>query len=99
MKKLLCTAALLLAFAVPASAKTILFIGNSFTFGANSAAHYYKPETVTDLNGPHRQWQDGRRRARDLQGVHETGRPGLHGQCRNGGRQGHGLSLCRKNAP
>ena len=43
--------ALLLA-ATPASAKTVLFVGNSFTFGANSAAHYYKPDTVTDLNGP-----------------------------------------------
>src|ERR1700677_2450301 len=43
--------ALLLA-ATPASANTILFVGNSFTFGANSAAHYYKAETVTDLNGP-----------------------------------------------
>jgi hypothetical protein len=49
MKKLVL--ALLLA-ATPASAKTILFVGNSFTFGANSAAHYYKSETVTDLNGP-----------------------------------------------
>jgi hypothetical protein len=49
MKKLVL--ALLLA-ATPASAKTILFVGNSFTFGANSAAHYYKPDTVTDLNGP-----------------------------------------------
>lgn len=37
---------------VPAQARTILFIGNSFTYGANSAFHYYKPETVTDLNGP-----------------------------------------------
>jgi len=49
--------ALALALAVtPAGAqekaKTILFVGNSFTFGANSAAHYYKPDTVTDLNGP-----------------------------------------------
>ena len=43
--------ALVLA-ATPAGARTILFVGNSFTFGANSAAHYYKPETVTDLNGP-----------------------------------------------
>jgi hypothetical protein len=43
--------ALLLA-ATPASAKTILFVGNSFTFGAGSAAHYYKSETVTDLNPP-----------------------------------------------
>src|SRR5471030_1768847 len=43
--------ALVLA-ATPVEAKTILFVGNSFTFGANSAAHYYKPDTVTDLNGP-----------------------------------------------
>jgi hypothetical protein len=35
-----------------AQAKTILFVGNSFTFGAGSAAHYYKSETVTDLNPP-----------------------------------------------
>jgi hypothetical protein len=41
-----------LLLATPASAKTILFVGNSFTFGANSAAHYYHPDTVTDLNGP-----------------------------------------------
>jgi hypothetical protein len=55
MKKYAVTLALLLA-ATPAGAqekiKTILFVGNSFTFGANSAAHYYKPDTVTDLNGP-----------------------------------------------
>ena len=38
--------------ATPAGAKTILFVGNSFTFGANSAAHYYRADTVTDLNGP-----------------------------------------------
>ena len=44
-------AAALLAFASPVSARTILFIGNSFTFGANSAVHYYKADTVTDLNG------------------------------------------------
>jgi len=51
MKKLGFALALVLA-ATPAGAKTILFVGNSFTFGANSAAHYYKPDTVTDLNGP-----------------------------------------------
>ena len=51
MKKLGLTLALLLA-ATPAGAKSILFVGNSFTFGANSAAHYYKSDTVTDLNGP-----------------------------------------------
>jgi hypothetical protein len=37
----------LLLAATPVSAKTILFVGNSFTFGANSAAHY-KSDTVTD---------------------------------------------------
>src|SRR4051812_49144159 len=51
MKKYLLCLALLLA-ATPAGAKTILFVGNSLTFGANSAAHYYKPDSVTDLNGP-----------------------------------------------
>jgi hypothetical protein len=51
MKKLRFAFALVLA-ATPVEAKTILFVGNSFTFGANSAAHYYKPDTVTDLNGP-----------------------------------------------
>lgn len=49
MKKLVLAA---LFLATPAAAKTILFVGNSFTFGANSPAHYYKPDTVTDLNGP-----------------------------------------------
>jgi len=51
MRKLAVAAALLLA-ASPVEARTILFIGNSFTFGANSAVHYYKADTVTDLNGP-----------------------------------------------
>ena len=51
MRALAFAAALLLAVA-PAQARTILFIGNSFTFGANSAVHYYKADTVTDLNGP-----------------------------------------------
>jgi hypothetical protein len=51
VRKVALLAALLLA-AAPAEAGTILYIGNSFTFGANSAAHYYKADTVTDLNGP-----------------------------------------------
>ena len=34
-----------------AVAGTILFIGNSFTFGFGSAVRYYRPDTVTDLNG------------------------------------------------
>jgi hypothetical protein len=50
-KIFLCAGALLL-WVAPASARAILFIGNSFTYGANSPAHYYKAETVTDLNGP-----------------------------------------------
>jgi len=50
MRKFLVAALLTLPMA--AQAKTIVFIGNSFTFGANSAAHYYKSDTVTDLNGP-----------------------------------------------
>jgi hypothetical protein len=29
---------------------SILFIGNSFTFGSGSAVHYYRSNTVTDLN-------------------------------------------------
>ncbi len=49
MKKIVIAVLLL---ATPASARTILFVGNSFTYGANSPAHYYKAETVTDLNGP-----------------------------------------------
>jgi len=55
MRLIVFAAALMLATA-PAGAqektKAILFVGNSFTYGANSAAHYYKPDTVTDLNGP-----------------------------------------------
>ena len=51
-RALLAAVALTALATVPAQAKTILFVGNSFTFGANSAAHYYKPDTVTDLNGP-----------------------------------------------
>jgi hypothetical protein len=51
--KALLGAAVLSALAVlPGQARTILFVGNSFTFGANSAAHYYRPDSVTDLNGP-----------------------------------------------
>ncbi len=35
----------------PAAAETILFVGNSFTFGAGSAVMRYRPDKVTDLNG------------------------------------------------
>ncbi len=34
-----------------AVAGSILFIGNSFTFGAGSAVRFYRADTVTDLNG------------------------------------------------
>jgi hypothetical protein len=48
MLRLLALAPLLLASAAPA--RTILFVGNSFTFGANSPAMRLHPESVTDLN-------------------------------------------------
>jgi hypothetical protein len=35
---------------LPAYAETILFVGNSFTYGAQSAVQHYRPESVTDLN-------------------------------------------------
>lgn len=40
-----------LALATPALADTsVLFIGNSFTFGAGSPVQFYRPDSVTDLN-------------------------------------------------
>jgi hypothetical protein len=33
-----------------ASGGSILFVGNSFTFGSGSAVHYYRNNTVTDIN-------------------------------------------------
>lgn len=43
------------SLALPASATTILFVGNSFTYGApsggSSAVYDFRPGTVTDLNG------------------------------------------------
>ena len=40
-----------LALSSAQSARTILFIGNSFTFAAGSPVHFYRAESVTDLNG------------------------------------------------
>ena len=37
--------------AAPPPAKTILFVGNSFTQGAQSAVQRYRADAVTDLNG------------------------------------------------
>ena len=46
------TVALTLATGIGSAAEggSILFIGNSFTFGSGSAVHYYRNNTVTDLN-------------------------------------------------
>jgi len=52
MTRLSCIAALLCLCASQASARTILFIGNSFTFGEYSAVKHYQMETVRDLNPP-----------------------------------------------
>ena len=41
---------LALGAAHAAPATSILFIGNSFTFGAGSPVHFYRADTVTDLN-------------------------------------------------
>lgn len=43
-------AVVLTAFAGAARAETILFVGNSFTFGATSPVLRYRPEQVSDLN-------------------------------------------------
>jgi hypothetical protein len=42
--------ALALAAAPPAAPTALLFIGNSFTFGAGSPVQKWRPEIVTDLN-------------------------------------------------
>ena len=44
------SAVLLLVGAPPAAAPALLFIGNSFTFGAGSPVQTWRPEFVTDLN-------------------------------------------------
>ena len=52
--KRLALAAAALLFAMPASSthavESVLFIGNSFTYGTGSATRYYRADTVTDLN-------------------------------------------------
>jgi len=53
MKKLACITAALCLSAAPAFAATkILFVGNSFTFAAHSAAMHYETDQVHDLNPP-----------------------------------------------
>ena len=46
-------ALLSLAATAPAATKTILFVGNSFTFGGGSAVRIYHPDYVADLNNEH----------------------------------------------
>jgi hypothetical protein len=48
---LLSAATALCAIAQDAAAGRILFIGNSFTYGQGSAVHFYRADSVTDLNG------------------------------------------------
>src|SRR4051812_267413 len=43
-------AAIATATAASAANETVLFVGNSFTFGANSAVWKWHANTVTDLN-------------------------------------------------
>ncbi len=47
---LLATSVALLLGGTRAAAESVLFIGNSFTFGAGSAVRFYRNHTVTDLN-------------------------------------------------
>jgi hypothetical protein len=47
---LICCAVLALSAAGAQSARSVLFIGNSFTFAAGSAVRFYRSDTVTDLN-------------------------------------------------
>mgnify|MGYP001550968030 CR=1 FL=1 len=53
-RTLLSVGALLALTLAPASARTVLFLGSSFTYGAHSAAQHYHPELVKDLNGPNK---------------------------------------------
>lgn len=47
---MIATLTLALSTATAAADTSVLFIGNSFTFGYGSAARYYRADTVTDLN-------------------------------------------------
>ncbi len=50
MMRRLALVALAALLTTPASAETILFVGNSFTFGYGSPVMRYHPERVIDLN-------------------------------------------------
>ena len=51
MKRWIVFAGAVLALATPVHAKSILFVVNSFTFGAGSPVLRYRADAVTDLNG------------------------------------------------
>ncbi len=51
LTRLLALGFVLFAASTAQAQESILFIGNSFTFGAGSAVQYYRPDSVTDLNG------------------------------------------------
>jgi hypothetical protein len=46
-----CASVLLITFGAGAHADSILFVGNSFTYGYGSPVMFYRPDSVTDLNG------------------------------------------------
>jgi hypothetical protein len=49
--RILALSVLVSASTTPAQAdESVLFIGNSFTFGGGSAVQYYRPRSVTDMN-------------------------------------------------
>lgn len=52
MKYLLGTLSVLAALTCSAQAETILFVGNSFTFGEHGTAKHYRTREVRDLNPP-----------------------------------------------
>jgi len=52
MSRIALVIALLAISALAAEARTVLFLGSSFTYGARAAAQHFKPGLVTDLNGP-----------------------------------------------
>ena len=72
--------------ASPALAGTILFVGNSFTFGANSPVMRYHPERVVDLN------REGWRRLRLFKTFADKGRSGLDSEPGNLAGQRSGVA-------
>lgn len=48
--RLIVASSIMFGLAEAQSARSVLFIGNSFTFGDRAAVHFYRANTVTDLN-------------------------------------------------